>query len=53
MTLNEYQASGGCEGCQFYGNVYPEINIRVCMFPWFNADADEWEYSKNCDEMEN
>lgn len=51
MTLQEYKKQGGCEGCPFYGNV--EVNeIRMeCTFPWFDDGAEEWEYSKNCDEI--
>lgn len=36
MTLQEYEAQGGCEGCTFH---------------WFDDESEDWEYSKNCDEI--
>ena len=51
MTLQEFEASGGCEGCQFYQDIEIETEKKTCVFPWFCDDADAWEFSKNCDEI--
>ena len=47
-TLSEYEKEGGCEGCQFYEKF--EGN-KVCTFNWME-ETDDWEMSKNCDELE-
>ena len=48
-TLSEYEAEGGCEGCQFYERV---DGHKVCTFHWWDDASDDWEYSKNCDELD-
>ena len=52
MTLQQFQKSGGCEGCYFYANVEAETERKECTFPWFDSEAEEWGCSKNCDKME-
>lgn len=50
MTLQEYEAQGGCEGCYFYGTI--DVDGRKgCTFHWFDDESKDWEYSKNCDEI--
>lgn len=59
MTLQEFQASGECSGCMFYGiidyilkddnNLEP---VTGCTFDWFDDDSEDWEYGKNCDELD-
>lgn len=50
MTLREFEKQGGCEGCQFYGVV--DVDGRKdCMFHWYDDESDDWEFSKNCDDM--
>lgn len=50
MTLQEYEAQGGCEGCYFYGTI--DVDGRKgCTFHWFDDESEDWEYSKNCDEI--
>lgn len=49
-TLQEYEAQGGCEGCYFYGTI--DVDGRKgCTFHWFDDESEDWEYSKNCDEI--
>lgn len=48
MTLQEYEAQGGCTGCQFYTSV---DGTEACTFHWFDDDSEDWELSKNCDEI--
>lgn len=46
MTLQEYEAQGGCEGCYFYGTI--DVDGRKgCTFHWFDDESEDWEYSKN------
>ena len=52
MTLQQFQKSGGCEECYFYANVEVETERKECTFPWFDSEAEEWGYLKNCDKME-
>lgn len=52
MTLQEFEKVGGCNSCPFYVNVEMETNRKECTFPWFDDEAEEWEFSKNCDDME-
>lgn len=59
MSLQEFELSGGCEGCMFYGVVdfYEEKlgtpnadSIKYgCLFHWFDDESDDWDYGKNCD----
>lgn len=42
MTLQEYEAQGGCEGCLFYGTT--DIDGR-------DDESDDWNLAKNCDEI--
>ena len=50
MTLQEYEQQGGCEGCAFYETV--DVDGRHgCTFNWFDDESEDWEYSKNCDEI--
>lgn len=45
MTLQEYEAQGGCEGCYFYGTI--DVDGRKgCTFHWFDDESEDWEYSK-------
>lgn len=50
MTLQEYCSNGGCEGCYFYG-VIDVDGRKGCIFSWFDDESEDWEYSKNCDEI--
>lgn len=51
MTLQEYEAQGGCEGCYFYGTI--DVDGRKgCTFHWFDDESEDWEYSKNCAESQ-
>lgn len=51
MTLQEFEEEGGCMGCQFYGEV--DVDGRKgCSFHWYDDDSDDWNYGKNCDEIE-
>lgn len=50
MTLQEYCSNGGCEGCYFYG-VIDVDGRKGCIFNWFDDESEDWEYSKNCDEI--
>lgn len=50
MTLQEYEAQGGCEGCYFYITI--DVNGRKgCTFDWFDNESKDWECFKNCDEI--
>ena len=50
MTLQEFQEQGRCEGCQFYGAV--DVDGRKdCSFHWYDEGSEDWDYSKNCDEI--
>ena len=50
MTLQEYEAQGGCEGCYFRGTI--DVDARKgCTFNWFDDESEDWEYGKNCDEI--
>lgn len=50
MTLQEFEAQGGCEGCHFYGTI--DVDGRKgCAFCWFDDESEDWEHSKNCDEI--
>lgn len=41
MTLQEYEAQGGCEGCYFYGTI--DVDGRKgCTFHWFDDESEEW-----------
>lgn len=54
-TLQEYEKEGGCYGCAFYQVVDVGIQGELekhCTFHWFDDESDDWEYSKNCDDME-
>lgn len=48
MTLQEYKEQGGCIGCQHY-NVVDVDGRKDCTFPWFDDEADDWDYGKKCD----
>jgi hypothetical protein len=50
MTLQEYEAQGGCIGCLFYGIVDADER-KACTFHWFDDESDDWEMGKNCDEI--
>lgn len=50
MTLQEFEAAGGCEGCMFYVEV--EAKRKECTFRWFDDDSEDWEYSRNCNTPE-
>lgn len=50
MTLQEYEAQGGCEGCYFYRTI--DVDGRKgCTFDWFDNESEDWECGKNCDEI--
>lgn len=50
MTLQEFEKEGRCIGCQFYGEV--DVDGRKgCSFHWYDDNSDDWNYSKNCDEI--
>ena len=50
MTLQEYEVQGGCEGCPFYGTI--DVDGRNgCTVDWFDGEADDWNWAKNCDEI--
>lgn len=54
-SLQEYESEGGCEGCSFYQIVDIGSNgemERRCTFHWYDDDSEDWEYAKNCDDME-
>ena len=51
MTLQEFEASGGCHGCPFYQIVEPETLRKACTFRWLDDESEDWEFSKNCDEL--
>lgn len=41
---------GLCSGCMFYGAV--DVDGRLgCSFHWFDDESEDWNYSKNCDEL--
>lgn len=45
-----YEAEGLCSGCMFYGAV--DVDGRLgCSFHWFDDESEDWNYSKNCDEL--
>lgn len=49
-TLKDYEAEGLCSGCLFYGAV--DVDGRLgCSFHWFDDESEDWNYSKNCDEL--
>lgn len=50
MTLQEYEAQGGCIGCLFYGIVDAD-GRKACTFHCFDDESDDWEMGKNCDEI--
>jgi hypothetical protein len=50
MTLQEYEAQGGCEGCLFYCTIDAD-GRKGCTFDWFDGESDDWDYAKNCDEI--
>lgn len=55
MTLQEFQNGGNCEGCTFHQIVDRNKNgepIKGCTFRWFDNESEDWEYGKNCDDME-
>lgn len=50
LTLQDYEAEGLCSGCMFYGAV--DVDGRLgCSFHWFDDESEDWNYSKNCDEL--
>ena len=49
MTLQEFEQQGRCEGCFFYCEI--EQDRKECTFHWFDDDSDDWDYSKNCDDI--
>lgn len=50
ITLDEFEKSGGCDGCYFYCVVDAD-GRKGCTFHWFDDDSDDWDCSKNCDEL--
>lgn len=50
MTLQEYEAQGGCEGCLFYCTIDVD-GRKCCTFEWFDDGSDDWNLAKNCDEI--
>ena len=50
MSLQEYEQKGGCQGCYFYCEVEP--GRQACTFHWFDDESEDWEFSKNCDELD-
>lgn len=45
MTLQEYEAQGGCEGCFFYCTI--DVDGRKgCTFDWFDDESDDWNWAK-------
>lgn len=45
MTLQEYEAQGGCEGCYFYRTI--DVDGRKgCTFDWFDNESEDWECGK-------
>lgn len=52
MTLQEYEAQGGCEGCYFYRAI--DVDGRKgCTFNWFDDESEDWEYNMRLDEWLN
>lgn len=49
-TPQGFEESGECKGCYFYENIIG-IGQRVCVFPWDDDDAIEWELARNCSEI--
>lgn len=50
MTLQEYEQQGGCVGCQFY-EVIDTDGSCVCIFNWSDDESEDWNYSRNCEEI--
>lgn len=50
MSLQEYEEKGGCQGCYFYCEVEP--GRQACTFHWLDDESEDWEFSKNCDELD-
>lgn len=48
MTLQEFENAGKCNGCYFYREIEGR---KECTFRWFEDDSEDWEISKNCDEI--
>ena len=45
MTLQEYEAQGGCEGCYFYGTI--DVDGRKgCTFHWFDDESEDWDTAR-------
>lgn len=46
LTLQDYEAEGLCSGGMFLRS----SGCR-CLFHWFDNESEDWNYSKNCDEL--
>lgn len=50
MNIQEFKDNGGCNGCYFYGVVDVD-GRKECTFHWYDDESEDWEFSKNCDEI--